>query len=612
MIVPMRKAYVVARRRDRDRLLEALGELGVVHVTPIDPAKAVPGEETRAAIDRLRRARQVLGSIDPAGEKPALDPEAAAAEAMDIHRRAAERRSRLAALHRQIEQIAMWGDLRIDQLDALQESGLDVRFYAVPPDQADAVKADFVEPVGEPTADQQVLAVVRREGAGEPELPEDFEQIEPPQRDRPTLRAEAAEIDAEIRADEQRLDALAHLAKDIETALARRRDEEKFAVAAGSGTAEGDLYAVQGWVPQDMAEHLARGLAEAEVDAGVTTFEPDEADQPPTLVRYPKWSLPIKGLFDLLGTVPGYREVDVSAFFMIALPIFAAMLIGDAGYGLLFVVVPAIWYRKMARAAGAPGTQLLIAMGAATVVWGGMTGVFFGLTPQDFLAAGAMWEPLGRAFAFVQIIGGDVQQQAATIMKISFIMAAVHLSLAQIRQALAYAPNLVMLSKVGWATFLWGIFFVIWYLFFDSQAGRPPHWLTGWLLAIGAALIILFTAPSRNPLKMVGLGLAQFPLDALGSFSDSISYIRLMGVGLASTIIGQTFNELGANVASGATWIAGAPVVVVGHGLNIAMCMIAILAHGVRLNMLEFSNNVGVQWAGYAYEPFAVGHRKEQ
>jgi len=155
------------------------------------------------------------------------------------------------------------------------------------------------------------------------------------------------------------------------------------------------------------------------------------------------------------------------------------------------------------------------------------------------------------------------------------------------------------------------IFFVIWYLFFDSQAKRPLHWLTPYLLAVGAGMAILFASPSRNPLKMVGLGLADFPLNALGAFSDSISYIRLMGVGLASAVIGQTFNGLGADVASAATWFAGAPVVLFGHGLNIAMCMIAVLAHGVRLNMLEFSNNAGVQWAGYAYEPFATSVRKE-
>ena len=50
---------------------------------------------------------------------------------------------------------------------------------------------------------------------------------------------------------------------------------------------------------------------------------PAEDEMPPTLIQYPRWAKPIKGLFDMLGTVAGYKETDVSAPFMIALPIFA-------------------------------------------------------------------------------------------------------------------------------------------------------------------------------------------------------------------------------------------------------------------------------------------------
>jgi len=47
------------------------------------------------------------------------------------------------------------------------------------------------------------------------------------------------------------------------------------------------------------------------------------------------------------------------------------------------------------------------------------------------------------------------------------------------------------------------------------------------------------------------------------------------------------------------------PILIFGHGLNIALVMIALFAHGVRLNILEFSNNLGMEWSGYLYEPFS-------
>jgi V/A-type H+-transporting ATPase subunit I len=90
-----------------------------------------------------------------------------------------------------------------------------------------------------------------------------------------------------------------------------------------------------------------------------------------------------------------------------------------------------------------------------------------------------------------------------------------------------------------------------------------------------------------------------------------MSYIRLMAVGLASYYIAAAFNTLAGSLAGAATWAAGAPVVLFGHALNIGLAVIAIFAHGVRLNMLEFSNNAGVQWAGYAYQPFAANAPEE-
>ena len=45
-------------------------------------------------------------------------------------------------------------------------------------------------------------------------------------------------------------------------------------------------------------------------------------------------------------------------------------------------------------------------------------------------------------------------------------------------------------------------------------------------------------------------------------------------------------------------------ILLVGHGLNMAMAALSILVHAVRLNTLEFSNHKGVSWAGYVFRPF--------
>jgi V/A-type H+-transporting ATPase subunit I len=41
-----------------------------------------------------------------------------------------------------------------------------------------------------------------------------------------------------------------------------------------------------------------------------------------------------------------------------------------------------------------------------------------------------------------------------------------------------------------------------------------------------------------------------------------------------------------------------------GHTLNIIMGAMSVIVHGVRLNMLEFSGQLGMEWSGVAYKPF--------
>jgi len=611
MIAEMSKVYVAARSAESDKLLSALGRLGVVHLAPVDPQKAVAEQRTVSAIDRLDRAIQWLSFLTPEGSVPETDPLDAAGEVLRIQHENAERHSRLNQLYRQLQQLAVWGDVRLEQFRRLREAGLDIRFCTIDPDLLGQIEADCVQPLGPSGKGQVLVATVSR--SGEPKLPEEASPLELPAQDRPSIRAEAAEIDRAMKDDAQRLRQLAHLIEPMRKTRHRLLQQAEYSRADGGALKSGHIVAVQGWAPAEQVDELTDKLAEEGLAAAVQTVAPSEDEKPPTLIRYPWWSRPMKGLFDLLGTLPGYREYDLSPFFMIALPVFAAMLIGDAGYGLLFIALPLIFYRRAAAAAGTAKTQLLIVIGLATLAWGLLSGVIFGLTPQDLTDAGGVLAPVGRAMRVLQVVHGSRDEQLRLIMQLSFFLGTVHLSVARLRQGLAFAPNLRALSHVGWALFLWGVLGLIWFLFFDSlkTPPEPIHPAVPYLLGVGGAMAILFAHPSRNPLKMLGMGIASFPLSAMSTFSDTVSYLRLMAVGFASVIIAQTFNDLAAQLAGTATWLAGAVILVLGHGLNIALCLIALLAHGVRLNMLEFSTNAGVSWTGYPYKPFRLQPSKE-
>ena len=127
------------------------------------------------------------------------------------------------------------------------------------------------------------------------------------------------------------------------------------------------------------------------------------------------------------------------------------------------------------------------------------------------------------------------------------------------------------------------------------------------LLGVGAVGFLVFSCPSKNPAKRLGLGLATSLLPVIASFSDTMSYIRLMAVGMASFYIAKAFNDLAYTIFSSNSWLLPASILIVlfAHSLNIGLGLIAVFAHGVRLNLLEFSSNAGVQWTGHEYRPFA-------
>ena len=122
----------------------------------------------------------------------------------------------------------------------------------------------------------------------------------------------------------------------------------------------------------------------------------------------------------------------------------------------------------------------------------------------------------------------------------------------------------------------------------------------------GSALIILFTNPSKNVLAGIGAGLGDFLLKLVNSFADIVSYIRLFAVGLAGVAIADAFNQIAANIGTGnaLNGLLSVLVLFAGHSLNLVMGILAILVHGVRLNVLEFSGHLDMEWSGVKYAPF--------
>jgi len=69
--------------------------------------------------------------------------------------------------------------------------------------------------------------------------------------------------------------------------------------------------------------------------------------------------------------------------------------------------------------------------------------------------------------------------------------------------------------------------------------------------------------------------------------------------------LANSFNQIALDIGFNQVWagLGAALILVVGHLLNIVLGLMGVLVHGVRLNVLEFSGHVGLEWKGVKYEP---------
>jgi len=436
-------------------------------------------------------------------------------------------------------------------------------------------------------------------------------QLAPPERGLAEVRSDIGRLEAEI--EDLRAERSAHTAHEasLRRALGELAAEIEFERVKLGMASEGPLVHVAGFVPHDRVERLE----ESAVRGGwaILVEDPAEDDPVPTLVSNPAWVRIVEPLFNFLGIAPGYGEHDISPWFLLSFAVFWAMIIGDAGYGLLYLTL-AIWARSRMRKAPPEFFRLVMVMSVATVVWGALTGTWFGSR------ALAEWPPL-RALtvnAIASFPRGKVDTNT-NIMAICFVIGAVHLSLAHILSFLKKLPGLSAFAELGWMLIVWGMYCLIQIMVLGRPAQTPAFvGLAGvvpgmslmnaaaTLVLAGLVFVVLFAEQKGRLVKGALMGLAWLPLRLMGcisAFADQVSYVRLFAVGLAGFKIADAFNTMAAGVGRSLP-PAAVLITVLGHSLNVALGSMALLVHGVRLNLLEFSSHLGMEWKGQAYSPF--------
>lgn len=600
MIERMKKAYIVILETERAPALAELGKLGLVHLEPV-AGKGQDYEELSRKIGEAERALGILGGYRPAKDAgprlKALDAEGLVAEVTAAYDALKVLQDEAGALSREIERVESWGNFDPLLCRELARAGISLKLIEGPlarlkeiPQGIDYIRLE---------APKGLARLAWRMGEEVLPLPADFMEFPMPSLSLLDLRASLTKVKARVADKEKALSQAALELPALGEFLQSLRSQKIFESFRSGMEGEGKLCHLKGFVP---VEGLA-GLEKAAAVHGwaLLTDDPAEDENPPTKMKNSSLVRIIQPVFDFLGTTPGYREYDISAWFLIFFCIFFAMIFGDAGYGAILLLGGlALGFKALRQKKPIPDlVRLLLLLAVCTLVYGTVTGTWFGLPPEGL-------PPLLRSL-MIPAIAGDNPASPENIKVICFILGTIQISIAHVKNILRDFPDPKFLAQVGWLSAVDGLFFVVLNLVLDP-AKYPVPGFALIMVAVGFFLVFLFGSWNGNIFKSFLSGLAGLLTQFLGTVSalaDIISYIRLFAVGLAGVAISQTVNSMGGGFLGSLVGIlAGILILVFGHVLNLAMSVLSVIVHGIRLNMLEFSGHLGMEWAGYKYEPF--------
>lgn len=664
MIVPMKKISLVVLEKERKSVLKALRSLGVVHLEEVEGSGDTLAElnenkkKVETAWSILSEVKLSKDDVKALKKNPKTLEKTQALQlanrVLDLVEEKKAARDAINADTNEALRFEAWGDFNPEDLVMLKEKGINFALYEIATEKYSSIGEEV----------QTVLVNKDKSNArflvySENELPanERPEGLPPEAFMVTNPRCSVAELKANIEANNRKIEniekeiaSLAVNAAALKASFAEFDGDVEFenffsGMACENETDESGneiktrLSWLTGYVPcEDMANVALKAKAE---NWAYVASDPTEEDNVPTKLKNNKFVELIYPVTDFLGTVPGYNEYDISNWFLLFFTVFFGMIFGDAGYGFLMVVIGflGIMSAVTKKKSVAPAMNLLLLLGLATMAWGAITCTWFGLTPQQMEAFHLGFLPklsipaLSNATSAIEGVKLSLKTADGKVVEITnamwvkenlqifcFTLALVQLSVAHLKGIVRYRKSLKLFGELGSMLMLWGMYYVVLSMVVDSVRfplgvtpetvmvyGIPLPTVCIGLIGFGFFLNFVFANYAGNLGKSILeslKGIVSVLLGVVNIFSDIVSYIRLWAVALAGGAISATVNNMAGPMLGGFIIFMGVLLLVFGHGLNMILNVLSVIVHGVRLNTLEFSNHLGMTWAGYKYKPF--------
>ncbi len=585
----MTKYNFILLSGDVEEFLKKLQGVGVVDITRSTKPVDEKSETLSSKAGNYRKALTLLKKVTPAEFADKTYGDLAETVINTVNEREMME-NQLTQLHRDLAERLPWGQFDVKNFKKLEEQGLKLHFYKV--------KASAMDPAW---AENYALSEISNDGTWSYfVVVSDDENYEFPLKELPAPDSDCTAIEKKINDLEYEIEKNYRLMSELkchENDLQRELDKTMskldlhLARISGTKAAEDYITVLEGFVPTEKEAEMTALLESEEVLYLVDKAKVE--DNPPIKLKNNSYVSMFEMLTDMYGR-PKYNEFDPTVFISIFFMLFFAFCMGDAGYGLVLIIASLAMKKMLGDIA-----KIGLVLGIATTVIGFLFHTFFSM---DMLSWSILPEAVKKCMLPSQIAGYD------GTMVLAIVVGVVHLSLAMIiktYQATKVNGFANSLGTWGWTLLIVGGVIVGAFALVGVLESSVATWIIIILGILSALGIFFLNNLHRNPLINFGAGLWDTYQMVTGLLGDVLSYLRLYALGLAGAKLGEAFNAIGTQALGdgGANWIWFILIIVVGHALNIVMCVLGAFVHPLRLNFLEFFKNSGYEGTGRKYNP---------
>ena len=586
-----------------EEFLSKIQDLGVIDISRSLKPMDERSESLLGKADKAKKALAVLKNCNgepEAGFRCPGDPVNAVLEADSSIE---DLRSRISSARKEVELRKPWGKFSSDDIARLESRGLKIRFYSCPKKKFDDSWSD-IQPLQIISSTATTVFFVTVAPATE-EYNFPIDPIPAPAGSAVEEEKNIEGLEAKLAEEQKILGNLKSCIDQIEETYNSRLGELDlyFAEVATEKAVDNYLTVLTGFAPTEDDARLCKAFDALDI---YYTHEPATKEDNPPIKLHNNWFAKNFEVLTGMYGMPVYDEFDptpvLGPFFML----FFAMCMGDAGYGIILMLIALYMKLKMQDSSLGKMYRLIGFLGGMTFFVGLVLGTFFGMSILS-----ASWAPswlkaicIDGWFPDGKIAGFPVQ------MVLAVAIGVFHICLAMVIKTINFTKRFGFRKTVG--TWGWTILIVggiILTALGMAEVLSPVvfKWVIIALAVVSGLAIFIFNTPGRNPLVNIGSGLWDTYNMVTGLLGDVLSYIRLYALGLAGGMLGNAFNIMGTMILNipvpVVNWIFCIVILIFGHVLNLAMSCLGAFVHPLRLTFVEYFKNSGYEGAGAKYNP---------